>query len=189
MDFRLVMALISRWAGTLKFFPADPDSRIGIAKAIAKMAKSENQVLWLVEVLPTIYTEWPAAKELRAVFCMKFKPADGIEAVSEVYPNGLTVEELNPGRPTPRQIAGERQEPVTEDSEMAARNPTLRPPPPPEEWSRLNSGETDLQGLTRSSEQFRRAAAAVIPRPATQAEIDAVRVYQEAHRGRGQRGF
>ena len=194
MNFDTVMRLTGQWGGTLKYFPSDTEARFGIAAALAKMVATESQLRWLVEVAPTLYTDWPGVKEIRGLLCMKFKPADGIEVATEVYPDGLTVEELNPGSPkriaapAVRQIPG-ATEPASDDPEIAGsvaacerREPALRPPPA--KWTRLLPDETELQGVMRISEQFNRAQAAG-PRPATQAEIDAVRAYQEAHRKAG----
>lgn len=97
MNFEKVMRMIGEWAGTLRFFPADPEARLGIAKQIAKFARDESQVRWLVDVLPNQFTDWPGVHEVRAVFCMKFRPKDGIEADSKSFPDGLTRAQLNPG--------------------------------------------------------------------------------------------
>lgn len=92
MNFDRVMQLIGRWAGTMKFFPSEPDARIGIADEIAAMATDEEQVRWLVSRLPKLYREWPAMHEVRAVFCSKFRPKDGIEVYSETYADGIPSE-------------------------------------------------------------------------------------------------
>ncbi len=43
-----------------------------------------------------LYAEWPGVYELRACFCSKFRPADGVEARSSVYLDGVPSE-----RPAP----------------------------------------------------------------------------------------
>ncbi len=190
MNLEIVMGLIGRWGGTLKFFPSDAQARIGIAEQLAGMCSTEDQLRWLVRVVPTIYNEWPGVRELRGVFCMKFKPRDGIEAVSESYPDGLSSEQLNPGQ---KQVAAAQRralppgEPVTADPEMQALVVAIAPrrhkvPAPPEDWVRLNPGETDLQGLMRMSERLSKLESEPEPRAATQAEIDAIKEYQESHR-------
>ncbi len=92
MSFDEVMTLTARWGGTLKFFPGDPDARLGIAEQIADMARDADQVRWLVRRLPKLYPEWPSSLEVRAVFCSKFRPLDGIEAYSAVYLDGIPSE-------------------------------------------------------------------------------------------------
>ena len=129
MNFDKVMRLIGRLAGTLKFFPSDPDARFGIAQEIADMAANEEQVTWLVGRLPKLFTEWPGLLEVRAVFCTRYKPQDGVEAAlgssspAFVALCGDEVPALPSGR---RMIAA----PVTSDPEllaMVARCAKLRP--------------------------------------------------------------
>ncbi len=92
MDFDDVMNLIGRWGGTLKFFPSDEDARIGIAEQLASMARSEEEIRWLVKRVPELHNQWPGIREVRAVFCGRFRPVDGIEAGSEIYPDGIPSE-------------------------------------------------------------------------------------------------
>jgi hypothetical protein len=115
LDLDVVMRLIGRWSGTMKFFPSDPEARIGIADEIADMASDEDQVRWLVKRVPKLYREWPAMHEIRSVFCSKFKPRDGLEASSDTYLDGIpsenqTVNNLLAG-PETRQIAGAVEDP------------------------------------------------------------------------------
>jgi hypothetical protein len=118
MNFQQVMLLIGRWAGTLRFFPSDPEARIGIAEELAEMASNEEQIRWLVKRLPKLFTEWPAMHEVRAVFCSKFRPKDGIEVYSGVYLDGIPAEKEDGLKqiedPKARQIEG----PVSADAEM-----------------------------------------------------------------------
>ena len=80
MEFREVMQMTGKWGGTLKFFPGDPDARIGIAEEIVSFASTADQVEWLVKKVSQVYKEWPGILEVRAVFCTRYKPADGVEA-------------------------------------------------------------------------------------------------------------
>ena len=125
MKLEIVMQLIGRWGGTLKFFPSDPDARFGIAEEIASMARTEDQVRWLVKRVAQIYTDWPGILEVRAVFCTAHRPADGVEASlgtsSPAYAS--LVGDAPPGAtmlaaPNRRQIAGD-VEPSSADNEMA----------------------------------------------------------------------
>lgn len=92
MNFDQVMQLIGKWGGTLKYFPSDPHARTGIAEEIAEMASDIEQVRWLVQRVPKLHSDWPAMREVRAVFCSKFKPKDGIEVYSQVYVDGIPSE-------------------------------------------------------------------------------------------------
>jgi hypothetical protein len=80
MTIDFLMAQIAKLGGTLRFFPSDPDARIGIAEQIAQMTGDADQVRWLVARLPQLYADWPGMLEVRAVFCTRFRPCDGIEA-------------------------------------------------------------------------------------------------------------
>jgi hypothetical protein len=122
MNFENVMRLIGRWGGTIQFFPSDPEARIGIAEEIVAMAANEEQVRWLVGFLPKIYRDWPGMLEVRAVFCTRYKPADGSEAAlgtsspafAALCPDEAEAQKRLPGQ---RMIGGE-VEPVTVDPEM-----------------------------------------------------------------------
>lgn len=189
MKFETVMQLTGQWGGTLKYFPSDPEARLGIAQQIAKMVRSEDQLRWLVDVVPTLYSDWPALREIRALFCMKFPPLDGIEAVSETFPDGLTREQLNPGKklalpaPEPLRLTGSTE--TTADPEMIAlvaecAKPTRLSVRVPPEMTELLPGESEIQGLIRHSRKY--APAEPEPRTASQAEIDLIREQQERNR-------
>ncbi len=106
----------------LKFFPTDKIGRTMIVKLACKMAASEEQIRWLVDRMIVLYDEWPGPKEMRACFCSKFRPADGIEANTDVYflSDGIPSEKesdpkLLESKPIARLTAGE----CTKDSQMA----------------------------------------------------------------------
>lgn len=64
----------------LKFFPSDPMGRAALVNMLAKMANAPQELMWLASTILENYDEWPGPRELRAVFCTRFKPADGVEA-------------------------------------------------------------------------------------------------------------
>jgi hypothetical protein len=76
----------------LKFFPSDDQARTAIFNLVCSMATTEDQVRWLVKRTVALHNEWPGPKELRAVFCSKFKPRDGVEAHSQIYLEGIPSE-------------------------------------------------------------------------------------------------
>jgi hypothetical protein len=79
----------------LKFFPADKEARNAIVQMVCEMAATDEQVKWLVHRALKLYNEWPGPKELRACFCSKFRPLDGINAYSAVYADGIPSEREN----------------------------------------------------------------------------------------------
>lgn len=73
----------------MPFFPSsDPGARGTVSKEIADMASSDEQVKWLGHRFLQLYPkQWPGIVELRACFCKRFKPADGVHVESAVYFN------------------------------------------------------------------------------------------------------
>ena len=64
------------------------------------MCASEEQVRWLIDRMTSgIYAEWPGVHEMRACFCCRYKPKDGINAYSTIYPDGLPIDPTAPPRP------------------------------------------------------------------------------------------
>ncbi len=64
----------------LRFFPAEDIARASIMELLSRMIGTVEQLDWLVVTMIDRVGEWPGPKELRGVFCTRFKPADGIEA-------------------------------------------------------------------------------------------------------------
>lgn len=92
LDFEHVADILSGLC-LLPFFPAEDGARLALAEMIAEMAESEDQVKWLVKRMTGgLYAEWPGPGEVRAVFCARFKPRDGLTAYSSVYPDGIPSE-------------------------------------------------------------------------------------------------
>lgn len=69
---------IGSW-GMLKKFPEDEITRAAIMRLVDKMASTPQQVEWLTDAVINNFNWWPGPVELRSLFCMRFKPADGHE--------------------------------------------------------------------------------------------------------------
>lgn len=81
---------------TLRFFPMDENAMIAVMRLVSSMCHTEEQVQWLVDRMTGgLYDEWPGPREMRACFCSKYKPKDGQNAYSEVYPDGIPSEKEN----------------------------------------------------------------------------------------------
>lgn len=65
--------------GCLRFYPSNPGAKLGIMKLLNAMVSTKPQLDWLVSTMINRVGEWKGPKELRGVFCSKFRPADGIE--------------------------------------------------------------------------------------------------------------
>lgn len=68
----------------LKFFPSDDFARTELLKLVCEMAGTNEQIDWLVKRCRNLWNTWEGPHELRAVFCSKYKPTDGIEAYSDL---------------------------------------------------------------------------------------------------------
>ena len=73
----------------LNFFPSDELGQIAIGELIAEICSTDDQAEWLVKKMLRTYNSWPGPVEMRACFCTKFRPADGFECGSTVYPDGI----------------------------------------------------------------------------------------------------
>jgi hypothetical protein len=108
----------------LPFFPNDECVMNGIVRLVGAMCASEEQVRWLVSRMTSgIYEQWPGPREMRACFCNRYKPKDGINAYSTIYPDGLPIDPTAPPRPeiaAPKLKALPAGHAVTADPELEA---------------------------------------------------------------------
>ena len=86
----------------MAFFPSDSDARSALIWALMQLAETQEQLEWLVERALKLYSRWPGVGELRALYCSRFKPRDGVEAYSEIYQRGFPHESPEPAPPPPR---------------------------------------------------------------------------------------
>ncbi len=68
----------------LKYFPGEPGARQAVMELFARMVAAPEQLEWLVRTLIDRVGEWPGPREVRGVFCSRFKPADGVEEFSTI---------------------------------------------------------------------------------------------------------
>lgn len=76
----------------IRYFPSATAARALIVDELVQMCQNFEQAMWLARRLSQLFTEWPGMKELRAIFCSKFMPQDGIENYSEVFLEGVPSE-------------------------------------------------------------------------------------------------
>ena len=67
----------------MAFFPGDPEVRAGLISIFMGMIETEEQLDWLVDRALRIYSRWPGVAEIRALYCSRYKPKDGLEGYSE----------------------------------------------------------------------------------------------------------
>lgn len=92
----------------LPFFPAsDPNARAVIIEELGSICESDAHAQWLAVRMGQVFkAKWPGLGEMRALYCKRFKPVDGVEVGSEAFPDGFPSEsELGPlqikGLPAP----------------------------------------------------------------------------------------
>lgn len=87
----------------LPYFPNDEYVMVGLVRLAGSMCETEDQVRWLVNRMTRgLYSQWPGPQEMRACYCSKFRPKDGINACSTVYIDGLPSEKTSPVAIGPR---------------------------------------------------------------------------------------
>ena len=91
MKLESIMDLVATMGG-MKFFPTEPAVRLALCETIGDMTSSEERVRWLVKRMRTLYAEWPGEREMRACFCSRFRPLDGINLYSSVFLDGIPSE-------------------------------------------------------------------------------------------------
>lgn len=83
----------------LPYFPADEFVMNALVKLVGDMCQTEDRVQWLVNRMTSgIYDRWPGPHEMRAVYCFRYPPKDGVSAFSTVYPDGLPKDPTAPRR-------------------------------------------------------------------------------------------
>jgi len=77
----------------IPYFPAEAPARAVIIGMLRQMCDRPERLEWLVQRVINLWSQWEGPRELRAVYCSKFKPADGQEAISRIYPEGIVPSE------------------------------------------------------------------------------------------------
>lgn len=68
----------------MPFFPAEAIARTELAATLVRMVSTPQQLEWLVQAVTGHVDRWPGLREVRAIFCTRYKPADGIEEWSAI---------------------------------------------------------------------------------------------------------
>jgi hypothetical protein len=81
---------------SLPFFPKEGGARLLIAEEIRSMCHDSEQALWLAQRMARLYSKWPSVRDMRAVYCSKYRPLDGFELIgsTEDFPDGIPSEKL-----------------------------------------------------------------------------------------------
>ena len=70
-------------------FPFDQDARLMVLRTLTEMVQDEAALDWLVQRAVNLWSKWEGIRELRAIYCSRFHPGDGIETTSALYTDGV----------------------------------------------------------------------------------------------------
>jgi hypothetical protein len=77
----------------MPFFPLqEPLVKMAVAEELPTIAATDEQLEWLIQRVTRLFNQWPGLSEIRAVYCSKFRPLDGVTVYSGVYPDGIPSE-------------------------------------------------------------------------------------------------
>lgn len=65
--------------GTIPFFPRDAGPKTAVLRHLEAFVDRRERLRWLVSSAVEFMTQWQGVAELRALYCVRFRPADGIE--------------------------------------------------------------------------------------------------------------
>src|SRR5947207_2859935 len=63
----------------IPYFPREEGAKMAIAEALGRFVRNENEVRWLVRTTLDHMREWRGIAELRALYCTRYPPLDGID--------------------------------------------------------------------------------------------------------------
>lgn len=99
----------------LRYFPTDDHAVLAVVRLCGQMCHNASEVQWLISRMTNgLYSEWPGLAEMRACFCSRFPPKDGLNAYSTVYLDGIPSLQANLpqiGASAAKSISGEIRSP------------------------------------------------------------------------------
>jgi hypothetical protein len=109
---KAIAAAMGRFS-LLRYFPAGDAGIAALTEMLQEMVTTDEQLDWLSRRVLQLHPEWPGPYEIRAVFCSRYKPKDGVEADSAMakFEDGIPAEHK-------QHKAEERQQLVSEDARL-----------------------------------------------------------------------
>lgn len=83
--------VVKAMEGNIPYFPRDEAAQALIVRELVSLGATLEQGMWLARRYAQLYDQWKF-RELRAVFCSRFKPAEGPDTTSSVYLDGIPSE-------------------------------------------------------------------------------------------------
>lgn len=74
---------------SLAYFPQEIEARKAVAHDLVAICPNVEEARWLVARFRQLFCRWPGPRELRAVYCSRNRPRDGIEVPSVEFPDGV----------------------------------------------------------------------------------------------------
>lgn len=62
----------------LRFFPKEARERAQVIGILHRMCNNQRELYWLLDRALIAWNDWPGPRDLRALFCTKFRPRDGV---------------------------------------------------------------------------------------------------------------
>ena len=73
-------------------------ARSAVARQLQEFVCDPEELAWLVREAPLRYPAWPGIREIRALYCGRFSPRDGVVVASRVYEDGIIPGVVDPPR-------------------------------------------------------------------------------------------
>ncbi len=160
-------AQAARGLAALPNFPTwSPEAQTMIANELLALCHSAGEAFWLVERMLRLYDKWPGPREMRLVFCAKYRPLSGPDAAvlgwsSAIYTENLPSERPQPEEPVKMLPAGHNVSASPSLELAVAELAKAKRMPEPRELLRLNPAPAPVIPETRP-----------VARRITQADID-----------------
>ena len=97
LDETGAMAIVEALSARVDYFPSanNPIGRGSIAEEIRAMCRDMDSALWLVRRMGELCRKWSGVRQMRLIYCSKFRPLDGYEPVpgpEDAFPEGVPSE-------------------------------------------------------------------------------------------------
>lgn len=125
--------------GNVPFFPGDESAQTMIASELRRLCNTNQELGWLVRQVMLLWKQWHGVRELRILFCSKFRPVDGVDLEGAVsvafpetgYPPALPMPSLEP---SPAQLGAWEKEcgPADPEGARALLRPAIDAHPMPQ---------------------------------------------------------
>ncbi len=84
--------MIVEMLSVLPYFPNKAGAQSLIADEIQSMCQAFEQGVWLARRMSQLVSKWEGLREMRAIYCSKYSPKDGLDATSTLFLDGVPSE-------------------------------------------------------------------------------------------------